>query len=135
MEKTSCTTGADSVPGSCFQALLSISQSSFYQGKTITVIVSSDAGGTGGHAGEGPRTGTPQIYSGNPIIVTEYMPGGGGRKSRQPLYRSVRPDGLTIGSMSTTLVAAGVLGESGVLYNIDRFIYLGAPDGSTQQFS
>src|SRR5262245_64870521 len=34
--------------------------------------------------------------------------------------------------MSTTLVAAAVLGESGVLYNIDRFTYLGAPDGSTQ---
>ena len=33
--------------------------------------------------------------------------------------------------MSTTLVAAAVLGESGVLYNIDRFTYLGAPDGST----
>src|SRR5215475_13285147 len=37
--------------------------------------------------------------------------------------------------MSTTLVAAAVLGESGVLYNIDRFTYLGAPDGSTQHVS
>jgi tripartite-type tricarboxylate transporter receptor subunit TctC len=108
------------------------SQSSFYQGKTITVIVSSDAGGTVDMRVKALAPVLRKYIPGNPIIVTEYMPGGGGRKAANHLYRSVRPDGLTIGSMSTTLVAAGVLGESGVLYNIDRFIYLGAPDGSTQ---
>jgi tripartite-type tricarboxylate transporter receptor subunit TctC len=108
------------------------SQSSFYQGKTITVIVSSDAGGTVDMRVKALAPVLRKYIPGNPIIVTEYMPGGGGRKAANHLYRSVRPDGLTIGSMSTTLVAAVVLGESGVLYNIDRFIYLGAPDGSTQ---
>jgi tripartite-type tricarboxylate transporter receptor subunit TctC len=108
------------------------SQSSFYQGKTITVIVSSDAGGTVDMRVKALAPVLRKYIPGNPIIVTEYMPGGGGRKAANHLYRSVRPDGLTIGSMSTTLVAAAVLGESGVLYNIDRFIYLGAPDGSTQ---
>lgn len=108
------------------------SQSSFYQGKTITVIVSSDAGGTVDMRVKALAPVFRKYIPGNPIIVTEYMPGGGGRKAANHLYRSVRPDGLTIGSMSTTLVAAAVLGESGVLYNIDRFIYLGAPDGATQ---
>jgi tripartite-type tricarboxylate transporter receptor subunit TctC len=108
------------------------SQSSFYQGKTITVIVSSDAGGTVDMRAKALAPVLRKYIPGNPIIVTEYMPGGGGRKAANHLYRSVRPDGLTIGSMSTRLVAAAVLGESGVLYNIDRFIYLGAPDGSTQ---
>ena len=108
------------------------SQSSFYQGKTITVIVSSDAGGTVDMRVKALTPVFRKYIPGNPIIVTEYMPGGGGRKAANYVYRSVRPDGLTIGSMSTTLVAAAVLAESGVLYNIDRFIYLGAPDGSTQ---
>ncbi len=108
------------------------SQSSFYQGKTITVIVSSDAGGTVDMRVKALTPVFRKYIPGNPIIATEYMPGGGGRKAANHVYRSVRPDGLTIGSMSTTLVAAAVLGESGVLYTIDRFIYLGAPDGSTQ---
>jgi tripartite-type tricarboxylate transporter receptor subunit TctC len=107
-------------------------QPSFYQGKTITVIVSSDAGGTVDMRVKALAPVLRKHIPGNPIIVTEYMPGGGGRKAANHLYRSIRPDGLTIGSMSTTLVAAAVLGESGVLYNIDRFTYLGAPDGSTQ---
>src|SRR5262245_34116820 len=107
-------------------------QASFYQGKTITVIVSSDAGGTVDMRVKALAPVLRKYIPGNPIIVTEYMPGGGGRKAANYLYRSIRPDGLTIGSMSTTLVAAAVLGESGVLYNSDRFTYLGAPDGSTQ---
>ncbi|HSE90269.1 MAG TPA: hypothetical protein VLJ79_28935 [Candidatus Binatia bacterium] len=117
------------VPASSFPIY---SQSSFYQGKTITVIVSSDAGGTVDMRVKALTPVFRKYIPGNPTIVTEYMPGGGGRKAANHLYRSVRPDGLTIGSMSTTLVAAAVLGESGVLYNIDRFAYLGAPDGSTQ---
>jgi tripartite-type tricarboxylate transporter receptor subunit TctC len=60
------------------------------------------------------------------------MAGGAGRKAANHLYRSVRPDGLTIGSTGSRLVAAAILGESGVLYDLDKFAYLGAPDGATQ---
>jgi len=88
-------------------------QLSFYQGKTITVIVSSDAGGTVDMRAKALAPVLRKYIPGNPVIVTEYMPGGGGRKAANHLYRAIRPDGLTIGSMSTTLVAAAVLGESG----------------------
>ena len=60
------------------------SQSSFYQGKTITVIVSSDAGGTVDMRVKALAPVLRKYIPGNPIIVTEYMPGGGGRQSRQP---------------------------------------------------
>ena len=46
MEKPLVRTGTGSVRGSCFERTFSSCPSSFYQGKTITVIVSSDAGGT-----------------------------------------------------------------------------------------
>jgi tripartite-type tricarboxylate transporter receptor subunit TctC len=107
-------------------------QSSFYQGKTITIVVSTDAGGSSDVRVKALAPYLQKYIPGNPTIVTEYMPGGGGRKAANHVYRSVRPDGLTIGSMSTTLVAAAILGEAGVLYDIDKFIYLGAPDSSTQ---
>jgi tripartite-type tricarboxylate transporter receptor subunit TctC len=62
---------------------------------------------------------------GNPTVVIQYMDGGGGRKAANHLYKSVRPDGLTIGRMSTPFVMHSILGESGVLYDIDKVTYLG----------
>ena len=67
---------------------------------------------------------------GNPNIVSEYMPGGGGRKAANHVYRSARPDGLIIGNPGLGMVAAAVLGESGVLYDLDKFFYLGSPYSS-----
>jgi tripartite-type tricarboxylate transporter receptor subunit TctC len=55
----------------------------------------------------------------------EYMDGGGGRRAANHLYKSVRPDGLTIGRMSTPFVMHAILGEKGVLYDLDKMIYLG----------
>ena len=55
------------------------------------------------------------------------MPGGGSRKAANHVFRSSRPDGLTIGNLSSGMVSLAILGESGVLYDIDKFHYLGSP--------
>src|SRR5437016_12057437 len=55
-------------------------QSSFYQGKTITVIVSSDAGGTVDMRVKALTPVFRKYIPGNPIIVTEYMPAAVGAK-------------------------------------------------------
>jgi tripartite-type tricarboxylate transporter receptor subunit TctC len=57
------------------------------------------------------------------------MPGAGGRKAANYLYRVVRPDGLTIGSPVGGFLMLAVLKEPGVEYDLNKFIYLGAPDG------
>ncbi|HXG50618.1 MAG TPA: hypothetical protein VNN77_04320 [candidate division Zixibacteria bacterium] len=64
---------------------------------------------------------------GHPAIVNEYMPGGGSRKAANYLFHSARPDGLTIGNMSSGMVSVAVLGEKGVSYDLDKFFYLGSP--------
>ena len=64
---------------------------------------------------------------GNPTIVVEYTPGAGGRKAANHVFRTSRPDGLTIGAMLSSLVPSAITGETGVLYDIDKFIYLGTP--------
>jgi tripartite-type tricarboxylate transporter receptor subunit TctC len=107
-------------------------QNPFYQGKTITIINSSDAGGTSSLRVKSLAPFLQKNIPGNPTIVIEYMPGGGGRKAANHLYRSARPDGLTIGSMGTTLLSAAIQGESGVLYDVNKFIYLGSSDAATQ---
>jgi tripartite-type tricarboxylate transporter receptor subunit TctC len=107
-------------------------QAPFYQGKTITVIVSSDAGGTSDLRVKSLIPYLQKHIPGNPTIVVEYMPGGGGRKAANHVFRTVKPDGLTIGSMGTTLLAAAIQGESGVLYDLSKFVYLGSSDATTQ---
>src|SRR6185503_14889592 len=78
---------------------ISLGQAPFYQGKTITVIVSSDAGGTSDLRVKSLIPYVQKSIPGNPTVVLEYMPGGGGRKAANHVFRSAKPDGLTIGSM------------------------------------
>lgn len=103
------------------------SQAPFYQGKTITMIHGRDPGGTGDLRVRALIPLLQKYIPGNPTIVNEYMPGGGSRKAANHLYRSARPDGLTIGNLSAGMVSLAVLGETGVLYDLDKFFYLGSP--------
>ena len=63
---------------------------------------------------------------GNPTIVSQYVPGGGGRQAANQVYRAA-PDGLTIGACSPGVLSSAVLGEAGVEYDPYKFIYLGSP--------
>jgi len=49
------------------------------------------------------------------------------------MYGNARPDGLTLGALSGGLVALQIMGESGVMYDVDKFIYLGSSEGSSHQ--
>jgi tripartite-type tricarboxylate transporter receptor subunit TctC len=105
-------------------------QAPYYQGKTITIVQGRDPGGTGDMRVRAMIPFLQKYIPGNPNIVSEYMPGGGGRKAANYVYRSARPDGLMIGNPGLGMVAASVLGESGVLYDLDKFFYLGSPYSS-----
>ncbi|MGH7828387.1 MAG: hypothetical protein ACREQ7_24800 [Candidatus Binatia bacterium] len=101
-------------------------QTPFFQGKTITIIQGRGPGGTGDLRVRALVPFLQKYIPGNPTIVMEYMPGGGSRKAANHVYRSARPDGLTIGNLSAGMVSLAVLGESGILYDIDKFHYLGS---------
>jgi len=105
-------------------------QSDFYRGKTITIIQGRDPGGTGDMRIKAMLPFLQKYTPGNPMIVNEYMPGGGSRKAANHVYKSVRPDGLTIGNLGLGMVSAQLLGETGVLYDVDKFFYLGSPFSS-----
>jgi tripartite-type tricarboxylate transporter receptor subunit TctC len=70
---------------------------------------------------------------GNPTLVLEYMDGGGGRKAANYMFRNARPDGLTVGAMGSGVLALNIMRESGVMYDLDKFIYLGAPESVGHQ--
>ena len=110
-----------------FLAAYAAAQTPFYQDKTITVVAATNPGGTADMRFRAVVSGLRRHIPGNPTIVIEYMPGGGGRKAANHIYRTARPDGLTIGAMLSSLVPAAVVGEAGVLYDLDKLIYLGTP--------
>jgi tripartite-type tricarboxylate transporter receptor subunit TctC len=105
-----------------------LAQAPFYQGKTITMIVSTAPGGTGDLRVKAMAPILRKNIPGNPPIAMEYMDGGGGRKAANYLFRNSRPDGLTIGALSGGIVSLEIMRESGVMYDLDKFIYLGAPE-------
>lgn len=108
-------------------------QTPIYQGKTITVIVSTSPAGTGDLRVKALMPFLRKHIPGNPSLVLEYMDGGGGRKAANHLFRGARADGLTIGAMSSSVISLNIMGESGVLYDLDKFIYLGAPESVGHQ--
>jgi tripartite-type tricarboxylate transporter receptor subunit TctC len=101
------------------------SQAPFFQGKTITLIVGAGPGGMGDLRAKALASVLAKHIPGNPTIVFQYMPGGGGRKAANHLYNTARPDGLTLFRISSSIVPYAVLGETGVQYDVDKLIYLG----------
>jgi tripartite-type tricarboxylate transporter receptor subunit TctC len=105
-------------------------QTPFYQGKTITLIQSGEAGGTGDMRVKALMPFLRKYIPGNPHILPEYMPGGGGRKAGNYMFSSARPDGLTFGIVGG-VVANAVQGQAGVHYDLEKFIYLGSPNAAS----
>ena len=103
-----------------------LSQSPFYEGKTINVVYGGGPGGTVDLRFRATASVLQKHIPGKPTLTIEYMPGGGSRKAGNHIYRA-RPDGLTMGVMLSSFVPAAVLGSTGVLYDIDKLVYLGSP--------
>ena len=111
-----------------FVSVPAFAQAPFYQGKTITVIATTAPGGTGDMRVKALVPTLRKHIPGNPTLVIEYMDGGGGRKGANFLFRNAKPDGLTVGAMSGAVIGLQIMRESGVLYDIDKFSYLGSPE-------
>ena len=101
-------------------------QAPFYEGKNILLVSGTDAGGAGDLRTRALLAPLKKHIPGHPNIVVQYMPGAGGRRAANYLYKSVKPDGLTLGAMITGMIQGTLFGESDVLYDLDKFIYLGS---------
>jgi tripartite-type tricarboxylate transporter receptor subunit TctC len=119
--------GAVFFPGSDSRVF---AQSPYYQGKTIRLIQGREPGGSGDIRSKAVIPFLKKYIPGNPTIINEFMPGGGGRKAANYLFSTARPDGLTIAHISSGILTSAVLGESGVQYDIDKFHWLGSTDSA-----
>ena len=106
-------------------------QAPFYQGKTITIIAGTAPGGIGDNRVKSMVPYLRKYIPGNPAIVVQYMDGGGGRQVGNHMYSNARADGLTVGAFSSSVIGLNLLRETGVMYDVDKFIYLGSPESSS----
>ena len=115
-------------PWSPLVSAVSLAQAPFYQGKTITVIQGRGPGGSGDMRSRAITQFLPKYIPGNPTIVHEFMAGGGGLKAANHIYSGARAEGLVIGSVSSGFMSGAILGGTGVIYQVEKFHYLGAAD-------
>jgi tripartite-type tricarboxylate transporter receptor subunit TctC len=99
---------------------------SFYEGKTLRVIVGlAPGGGFDAYARVIARHMGKHI-AGNPAIIVENMPGAGSLISANHLYKVAKPDGLTVGKFNGSLMLGQVLGQAGIEFDARKFEFIGA---------
>lgn len=98
----------------------------YFQGKTIKVI-NNDPGGTAGLRVKTVLNTLRKYIPGAPTLIMEFVEGSGGRRAANQVFQNAKPDGLTIGALSSSIIGLQVMKETGVMYDIDKFIYLGTP--------
>ena len=97
----------------------------FYKGRTLTVLVVSGSGGLNALYARtvGDRLGAH--IPGNPKVIYQYMPGGGGLKGTNYCFTAAPQDGSVICEPLNPLALMQLLRPKGVKYDAGRFHYLG----------
>src|SRR5262245_20324337 len=105
-----------------------LAQTSYFQGKTITIYRGGEPGGSGDMQARALIHALKKHIPGAPTIIIENMPGAAGMKAVNYIYSTAKPDGLSIAAVGAGLVAGPILGLAGVKYDLDKLIYLGSTE-------
>lgn len=103
----------------------------FYKGKTIRLIHGFGTGGGFDTAGRVVAKHLTKHVPGNPEFVVESMPGAASMIAMNYVYNRAKPDGLTMGFLSASLLVDEAMGSPGVQFDSTKFEWLGAPSGGT----
>lgn len=105
-------------------------QTSFYQGKTITLVAGTTAGSQyDAHARLIAQHWGKHI-AGNPEIIVQNMPGAGSLIAANHLYNVAKPDGLTITSIIPGIYFNQLAGRKEVQFDYAKFNWIGSVDRS-----
>ena len=104
---------------------------SFYEGKTIRILVGYSPGGSFDSYSRGLARHMRKHIPGSPTIIVDNMTGAGGLILANHLYKVARPDGLTIGHFGASLIMGQLLGQKGIEFDGRRFEWVGSPVGDT----
>jgi tripartite-type tricarboxylate transporter receptor subunit TctC len=99
----------------------------FYKDKTIKIIVGSASGGAYDiHARLIAKVMGKHI-PGNPNIVVQNMPAGGGMGATNHIFNTAAKDGTELGLFNRNSLFGPILGDNVAKYQLDRFNWIGTP--------
>jgi tripartite-type tricarboxylate transporter receptor subunit TctC len=105
-----------------------LAQANFYQGKTITMVVSSTTGGGYDLWARLASRYIGKYIPGNPSIIVQNMPGAGNIIGANYVYGIAKPDGLTLGAVNPALYFDQLVGRSEVKFDWAKFNWIGSPE-------
>jgi tripartite-type tricarboxylate transporter receptor subunit TctC len=99
--------------------------SDFYRGKNVSFIVTTSAGGDYDRRARLVAQFMEKYIPGQPKIVVQNMPGGGGIRGINYIYRIAPRDGTVVGSIEQLAPLAQAFGQKGVEYDLLKGAYIG----------
>ncbi len=107
----------------------------FYKSKPVTILVPSGAGGLNALYARtvGDRMG--KHIPGNPNVIYQYMPGGGGMKGTNFCYTIAPKDGAFMCEPLNPLALLQLLRPKGVKYDASKFNYIGSASDMNGSFA
>jgi len=99
---------------------------SFFEGKTMRIVVGFAAGGGYDTYARTIARHMGKHIPGNPAIIVENMVGAGSLISANHLYKVAKPDGLSMAHFSGGLFMGQVLGQAGIEFDARKFEFIGA---------
>jgi len=99
---------------------------SFYEGKTVRIIVGLAPGGGFDTYARVIARHIGRHVPGNPTFVVENMTGAGSLIAANHVFKVAKPDGLTVGKFNGALMLGQVLGQPGIEFDARKFEFIGA---------
>jgi tripartite-type tricarboxylate transporter receptor subunit TctC len=111
-------------------------QADFYKGKTITVYIGTTPGALYDQWGRILAMHMVKHIPGRPDVVVQNMPGAGHMIAANYVYKTTKPDGLSlIGSIVPTLYFDQLVGRKEAQYDWAKFNWIGSPvQGESQMY-
>jgi tripartite-type tricarboxylate transporter receptor subunit TctC len=104
------------------------SQTPFYQGKTVRIVVGNIAGDAYDLWARIFAQYMGKYIPGNPNFIVQNMPGGGGLIAANYVYAVAKPDGLTMGAFGPSLYFDQLAGRKEVQFDWSKFTWIGTPE-------
>jgi tripartite-type tricarboxylate transporter receptor subunit TctC len=101
-------------------------QAPFYQGKTVTIIVSTKAGDVYDLYPRLVAEFLPKYIPGNPNIIIQNVAGAAGLIGTNQVYNIAKPDGLTLGAIYPALYFEQLAKRPEVKFDWTKFIWIGS---------
>jgi tripartite-type tricarboxylate transporter receptor subunit TctC len=123
-----------------FAVLLILTQSTnsqaqtepFYKGKTVTIVTGFSTGSIFDLVARATAQYWGKHIPGNPNVIVQNMPGAGSVVAANYVYGVAKPDGLTVGSISSGIYSDQLVGRKEVQYDWAKFSWIGSSDQTNQ---